>query len=279
MADIPEKMGIKDLLNVNKSDGFSNIFNLHKYIDNIVEAGFYEAGKSYPSITIFNCPNVKAFKFLLGKASLIFERTEASTNRKTNVLLFEWGINELKKDFGLILKLKIIIAEVNMFLGINNPLNFGIENIILTGDEAGRGKIVVFLTPKQRDIIKIFKKELSAKNEGVLGLICCVYAINNTFKDFDKKREMFEVMFEDDISYFNMPGVQSYIADDGLILTIKNAIADHKNDCKEYLDKARSHLKNRLQKHNAGEVLLDSRDIIYIEKLINKIENALNNDI
>ena len=174
----------KGLDNEHQGDNIANlndIFKLAEYIKKDPEYNRLVPGSSYTTIKINKIPEVLKVRYMMRRMTNIFTGKNGINNRFTNYIITELGINHIKKNWAHTLELKKLVGEINFFTSINNPLNLDLDKILLTGIEDD--SIISFMSPRQRDDIKLIHDLIGSKTEGSIAYICVLLAINDTFRN------------------------------------------------------------------------------------------------
>lgn len=149
------------------------------------------SNQCYANFNYLTLKDAQNIIYLLKRANGIFGRKVwAISNRRTNYLIFEYGLYALIKDLhknNIIdlrkqinnMHIRLQIKGGNLDIGITTSKIFGndIENNLPIWDE----KIVLFLSKEQRDIIRELKSFLGFNTEGIIGLICVMYSFKSIF--------------------------------------------------------------------------------------------------
>lgn len=266
---------------INESADHSNIYSLY----DLLEREFFpiiNMRTACTTVAIPNVENMEMIKFLLIKASEIFDRTSAINNRKTNVLIFEYGNNAIKKDMIKCIELKSLVVELNVFLNIKNPLSWHIDELLLKNVDnknkqskiAFDDKTRLFLTYKQRDELELLRNVLGVKSKGLLGLVYVIYSLNAIFGKEKNYADKIDISNRNNL-YIDL--CHKFVKDDELIDNIKNDIKKYENELRDYLKKGIKGLKIKLKLFDLGDRSgdTDEKKRVYILEFIDRIENAI----
>lgn len=188
---------------------FSNIYILNRYLDKDFSFLSLKTDTDYTSICLnsicdgdINCDsNYNYLKwedaqniiYLLKRANgILGKKVWAINNRRTNYLIFKYGLNVLIRILHekKIIELKKQIDEMHVQMRIhggNLNINISSRKIwdwTMNNDNENKiwnEKIFLFLSKKQRDLIRELKTFLGFNSEGVIGLICVIYSFESIF--------------------------------------------------------------------------------------------------
>lgn len=184
------------------------------YSDNILEFADYvrndpeykklvpNSGDDFTSISISNVPEVHKVKYSMSRMSSILKNKNTVNNKYTNGLISEYDINHVKANYANInsrlvnylisesgpnymkaiwahtLELKPLVQQINFHASINNPLNLDLDKILLTGPAGKDNKIILLMSKRQRDDMKLIKELLGCTTEGSVAYFCIISTID-----------------------------------------------------------------------------------------------------
>lgn len=253
-------------------DSIMDIFKLAEHIKKDPEYNRLVPDSSYTTIKINKVPEVLKVRYMMSRMTNVFTGKNGINNRFTNYLITELGINHIKKNWTHTLGLKKLVREINFFTSINNPLNLDVDKILLTGVEDD--SIVLFMSPRQRDDIKLIHELIGSKTEGSIAYICLLLAVNNTFRNnrFDGKIVGADYL-EFCTNYFN----------GSIIDSIDTDVQKFAEILYPYIKEGIKSLVKMLVDHDSKKVLLSDKVIkhildvsMQIDKLLELEENVEN---
>lgn len=182
--------------------------------------------------------------YLLQRANGFFGgRGWATTHRKTNFMIFEFGISQLEKRLNKynIREINEVINDVHRFLGIADSININISaNRILHHGNGNKiedwenkiytDKIMLFMSRKQRDDIRELKNLLGC-SEGLIGLICVLISLNSIFEHCDRENTRIDVQLNDNIIKCSQEiySREQYY-NSGIVFIIDQSFEEYRND-------------------------------------------------
>lgn len=237
-----------------------DIFKLAEYIKKDMEYNRLVPDSSYTTIKINKIPEVLKVRYMMARMTNVFTGKNGINNRFTNYLITELGINHIKKNWTHTLELKKLVKEINFFTSINNPLNLDLDKILLTGVE--NDSIVLFMSHRQRDDIKLIHELIGSKTEGSIAYICVLLAINDIFRNNRFGKTAGTDYLEFCVNYF----------DENKIYSIDTYVQKHAEILYPYIKEGCKSLVKILIDHDSQKVLLSDNVLKHIVEVLMQID-------
>lgn len=249
------------------TDVYTNIKTLYEHLKTDPNFINIVPSQGFTLVKISFCPDVKAIEFLLKELaySISNGKKKTITNRKTNYVVFEWGLGILEKELFEIAKLKSLCDEIGMYTGVYKHADL-LSIDILSGFK--ENDISIMPTIQQGLLVNKLRENFGFKTNGTIGLLCLVYAFNSAEKCGLYKHITDNEFFSSSSESVKFKLAAYYYNDNGLLEVVRKQFKTYENKLLEYVRDMYVYIKEK-ELDNKNKTDVASRLI-----LIDKIEKS-----